>query len=114
LLCTPIAALLYVGVVAPYRLLSRWPATSGLAEALPLQFYVDYPFEVLVNDQFDRFSAPIEHRFSRAEVARLLEAAGCRDVVVLPNHGWIGDAQRMGIRPALSPAAQAATASDDR
>ena len=50
-----------------------------------------YPFEVLVNDQFDRFSAPIERRYTRARVETMLEAAGLDDVTVLPNHGWLGE-----------------------
>jgi hypothetical protein len=46
---------------------------------------------VLYNDQFDRFSAPIEKRYSEAEVAALLESAGLREVRVFSRFGWIGD-----------------------
>jgi hypothetical protein len=53
--------------------------------------YADYPFGVLVNDQFDRFSAPIERRFTAAQVRAMLEVAGLEDVVVLPSHGWVAD-----------------------
>ena len=37
----------------------------------PLSIYTKYPFNVLYNDQFDRFSAPIEKRYSEAEVRTL-------------------------------------------
>lgn len=94
LLCYPLAALLFAAFVLPYRFLRRWRATSWLARRLPLKTYADYPFGVCVNDQFDRLSAPIEHRFSADEVRALLERAGLVDVVVLPNHGWIGSARR--------------------
>jgi glycosyltransferase involved in cell wall biosynthesis/SAM-dependent methyltransferase/uncharacterized protein YbaR (Trm112 family) len=93
-LCYPLSAMLWVGVVLPYRALRAYPQTAGLARLLPLKTYADYPFTVLVNDQFDRFSAPIEQRFSRAQVQVMLERAGLEQVTTLPNHGWVGDGRR--------------------
>ena len=78
----------------PYRALRKRPRAARLAAALPLKTYADYPFSVLVNDQFDRFSAPLERRFTAAEVRAAMEAAGLEDVVVLPNHGWVADGRR--------------------
>src|SRR5262249_3374686 len=49
---------LYASVVMPYRVLSRFSATRPFAEHFPLKSYADYPVRVIVNDQFDRFSAP--------------------------------------------------------
>jgi hypothetical protein len=95
-LCYPLAVVLYAGVVAPYRLLRRVPAARRLAEELPLKTYADYPFGVLVNDQFDRFSAPIEHRFDEDQARALLANAGCVDVTSLANAGWVLD----GVMPA--------------
>jgi SAM-dependent methyltransferase len=93
-LCFPLAALLWAGVVIPYRVLRTRRRTARLAAALPLKTYADYPFSVLVNDQFDRFSAPLERRFTAAEVRAAMQAAGLEDVVVLPNHGWVADGRR--------------------
>jgi SAM-dependent methyltransferase/GT2 family glycosyltransferase len=90
-LCYPLAALLWVGIVIPYRLLRSRPILARVAEAFPLKTYADYPFGVLVNDQFDRFSAPIERRFTRAQVQVMLERAGLEEVLTISNHGWIGD-----------------------
>jgi hypothetical protein len=67
-----------------------------VADVLPLQTYADYPFGVLVNDQFDRFSAPLEERYEREEVKAMLERAGCSQIVVLSNHGWVADG-RVGV-----------------
>jgi hypothetical protein len=61
---------------------------------LPLKAYADYPFGVCVNDQFDRFSAPLEWRFTAGEVAEMLSDAGFTDIVVLENDGWIGSGRR--------------------
>lgn len=88
-LCYPLALVLFALFVLPYRVLRRIPGARRLSEALPLKTYSDYPFRVCVNDQFDRFSAPIERRYTRAEVETMLRGAGLDDVRVLPNHGWV-------------------------
>jgi hypothetical protein len=90
-LCVPLSALLYAAVVWPYRMMRGHPTLERPAAAFPLKTYADYPFGVLVNDQFDRFSAPIERRFTRVEVLAMLERAGLQDVKVLANTGWLGD-----------------------
>lgn len=91
LLCYPLAALLWALVVRPYAALRNRPRGRRLAAALPLQTYADYPFAVLVNDQFDRLSAPIERRYTAAEVERMMLAAGLEEVSVEPNAGWIAE-----------------------
>ena len=92
--CWLLSVGLYGAVVLPYRVASK----LGLRrhEQWPLFVYTKYPFAVLYNDQFDRFSAPIEKRYDRDEVRALLERAGLRDVTVQPAFGWIGE----GTRPA--------------
>ena len=87
--CAALSVPLFSAVVLPYRALSR--AGIRAHEQWPLFVYTKYPFNVLYNDQFDRFSAPIEKRYDPAEVERLLEAAGLRDVRVRPCYGWIAD-----------------------
>jgi hypothetical protein len=96
----PLAAGLWFAIVLPYRFLRSRPAMAAIADTFPLKTYADYPFGVLVNDQFDRFSAPIEHRFSRAQVNVMLERAGLEDVLTIPNHGWLGHGTRPTERPA--------------
>jgi hypothetical protein len=56
--------------------------------------YARYPFRVCVNDQFDRLSAPIENRYSKAEVEAWLTRAGLEDVRVRPFCGWIGTGRK--------------------
>ena len=88
-LCWLLSLALFAGVVLPYRLLSRLGVRRH--EHWPLFVYTKYPFTVLYNDQFDRFSAPIEKRYDADEVRRLLERAGLRDVSVRPCFGWVGE-----------------------
>jgi ubiquinone/menaquinone biosynthesis C-methylase UbiE len=96
LLCYPLAAALFVLIVLPYRGFRRYDRLQGIAQLLPLKTYADYPFSVLVNDQFDRLSAPIEHRYSAAEVADMLTSAGLVHPRVVQNHGWVGNGRRPG------------------
>jgi hypothetical protein len=70
------------------------PGLERVAAGFPLKAYADYPFRVCVNDQFDRFSAPLEWRFTAEEVEGMLLEAGFADVVVLANNGWIGSGRR--------------------
>jgi SAM-dependent methyltransferase len=79
---------LYAGVVMPSRLLQRVPQTRAFAEWLPLSSYARYPVRVIVNDQFDRFSAPLERRYRRAEVQAWLDRAGLEDGLILGGAGW--------------------------
>jgi SAM-dependent methyltransferase len=44
-----------------------------------------------VNGEFDRFSAPLERRYTRAEAEAMFARAGLENASVLPNHGWVGD-----------------------
>jgi SAM-dependent methyltransferase len=91
----PLAAVLFATCVVPHRVARRSSSLSRLSDVLPLKAYANYPFGVLVNDQFDRFSAPLEHRYRADEVERWLREAGLEDVSVLANSGWIGS----GLRP---------------
>jgi SAM-dependent methyltransferase len=95
-LCYPLAAVLFALFVIPNRVMRRVPFLRSLAARLPLQTYADYPFGVCVNDQFDRFAAPIENRYTAEEVRRWLTDAGLDDVRVLPNHGWVASGRRPG------------------
>ena len=87
-LCWMLSVALFVGVVVPYRLLLTFGVST---DAWPLAVYAKYPFNVLYNDQFDRFSAPLEKRYSETEVRALLESVGLREVRVHKRFGWIGD-----------------------
>lgn len=90
-----IAAGFEVMFVTPARLLGRFQRTSHLADRVPLGHYRKYSFRILHTDQFDRFSAPIENRYSRAEVAGWLERAGLKDVVILGGQGWRASGRKL-------------------
>jgi SAM-dependent methyltransferase len=93
-LCWMLSVVLWFAVILPYRLLVSI-GVHGIA-SWPLFVYTRHPFRILYNDQFDRFSAPLEKRYDSEEVAALLESAGLRDVRVEPCVGWIAE----GVKPA--------------
>ncbi|MCU7919850.1 MAG: methyltransferase domain-containing protein [Candidatus Thiodiazotropha sp. (ex Epidulcina cf. delphinae)] len=80
-------------LLQPYRVLKRIPVTRGLAERIPGRIYARFPFRENVIGWFDRLGAPVTHYFSRADVDRMLEEAGFRDIEVAPRPGasasWI-------------------------
>jgi len=90
----PAAMAAYASFVWPYRALRRIPALHSLAERIPMKQYDKYPFGVCVNDQFDRFSAPIERRYTRLEVTQWLERAGLQEIEIRPNFGWVGSGRK--------------------
>ena len=92
--CLVLGVGLFGGVILPYRALSA----AGVRRHAnwPLFVYTKYPFGVLYNDQFDRFSAPIEKRYDPDDVRRLLVSVGLQDITVRPCFGWLAD----GVKPA--------------
>jgi len=90
----PAAWLAFALFVWPYRVLRRFPMLRSLAERLPMKQYADYPFRVCVNDQLDRLSAPIENRYTRAQVEAWLTRGGLENIKVLPNRGWVGSGRK--------------------
>ena len=93
-LCYPLSVVLLILFVWPYSILRRISFTKALADQLPLKTYADYPFGVLVNDQFDRFSAPIERRYEREEVEQIMRRAGLINVKTYANAGWLAEGER--------------------
>jgi len=89
-----IAAGFEVAFVLPARALAHFKRTRSLADRVPLGHYRKYSFRVLYTDQFDRFSAPIENRYSRSDVAGWFERAGLEDVVILGGAGWRASGKR--------------------
>ncbi|TSC95204.1 MAG: methyltransferase [Parcubacteria group bacterium Licking1014_1] len=83
-LCYPIAFLSFFVLVLPYKFFLK----NRSIESWPLKTYAQYPFEVLLNDTFDRFSAPIENRYSREEILQWYKRANLKDVKILGGAGW--------------------------
>ncbi len=72
-----IAALVYWPLARAARLLVK----TGLSvRDFPLAFYRDKSFYIIRTDAYDRFCTRLEKRFSRAQIADMLQRAGLRDI----------------------------------
>ena len=91
-LCWLLSVGLFALVIFPYRILLR--LGLDVPPGSPLFVYTKYPFRVLYNDQFDRFSAPIEKRYTAAQARRLLESAGLIDLRLIERFGWIVEGRK--------------------
>lgn len=93
-LAFPAAVAAFVFFVWPYRLLKNTPGLESFAEKLPMKQYTRFPFRVCVNDQLDRFSAPIENRYTKQQVADWLSRAGLECKSVGEASGWVGTGRK--------------------
>lgn len=101
-LAYPAAVAAFASFVWPYQLLKRIPGLAGWAEKLPMKQYANFPFKVCVNDQLDRFSAPIENRYTRAQVRGWFERAGLVEIKVNAAYGWVATGRKPGAAVAVS------------
>ena len=79
-LCRIMSPLVYVTMTLPsrhFRLAARFPYRHGTTPSS------------LTGDLFDRFSAPIERRYSEAGARTLAEQAGLRVVQTAQRRGWM-------------------------
>jgi hypothetical protein len=93
-LAYPMAMAGFTFFVWPYRVLRRFSLFNRVAEDIPLKQYADLPFKVCVNDQLDRFSAPIENRYTRQDVQNWLARASLEAPSVGENFGWIATGRK--------------------
>lgn len=92
-LCQAAAPLTYLLFALPYRALRRVPGLRSLMAGFPFR-HATGPFS-LAGDLYDRFSAPVEWRFSRAGAEALLQNTGLRAVSAVNHRGWMVS----GIKP---------------
>ncbi|HPF67289.1 MAG TPA: class I SAM-dependent methyltransferase [Flavobacteriales bacterium] len=78
LVCDLIAFTVYLPLRTLARLLRDLKVKGW--ERLPLAFYHDKSLTVLRNDALDRFGTPLEQRFTKEEMAAMMEAAGLSEV----------------------------------
>lgn len=90
----PAAVVAHAFFVWPYSVMKRISGLQTLAEKIPMKQYASFPFRVCVNDQLDRFSAPIENRYTRKEVTEWLERSGLEYPVVAACYGWVGTGRK--------------------
>lgn len=74
----------------PAKILARFKTTRSFSEKIPFHFGT-HLFSLRA-DLYDRFGAPIEHRFKRKEIVELFEQSGFADVAltkIRDRAGWV-------------------------
>lgn len=79
--------LLAVVVYLPFVLFSRFIRlfSKSAASKIPLSYYADKSWNVIRNDSLDRFGTPLEQRFTKEQITRMMEDAGFTDLIFSPN-----------------------------
>jgi ubiquinone/menaquinone biosynthesis C-methylase UbiE len=75
IICEGIALLVYLPLARLSRLISLL-GLPGIARRIPLSYYAEKGFFIMRNDALDRFGTPLEKRFTRSEIIRMLNNAG--------------------------------------
>lgn len=95
--CAFVAA---AGVYWPLARLSRFLVRTGLhglGRSLPLAFYRDCSFALMLNDSLDRFGTRFERRYTRDSFVELMRSAGLSDIRVSRNAPfWHATGERRG------------------
>jgi len=92
-LCQIASPIIFLTFTVPYRILKGQPWGRRLAERVP--FRHGESWFGLAGDLYDRFAAPIEHRYSQQTMKSWLQAAGLSWVQVVPKRGWVA----FGVKP---------------
>jgi hypothetical protein len=93
-LAYPSAIAAFMLFVWPYKVMKQVTSLKAPAEELPMKQYASFPFRVCVNDQLDRFSAPIENRYTKSDVHKWLERAGLNSPQVAKAYGWVATGKK--------------------
>lgn len=86
-LCEAASPLIYTLFTIPFRILRHIPGLGSLAAGFPFR-HATGPFS-LVGDLYDRFSAPIEWRYSRSDAVALFQKVGLEAITTADDRGWM-------------------------
>lgn len=71
----------------PYQILKRLKVTKDIAERIPYRHTCN--LNIIVSDLYDRFSVPIENRYSRDEVKAWFNNLNFEEVSIINYRGWV-------------------------
>lgn len=82
--CDLIALIIYLPFIALATFFKLLGATS-ISRKIPLHYYLGKSWQVIRNDALDRFGTPLEQRFSKAEIEKMLIECGFTEIQFSPN-----------------------------
>ena len=86
--CDIIALFIYYPLVILTRLLYLLFNKKRWVQKIPLSYYADKSFNIIRNDALDRFGTPLEQRFSKKEIIKMMENAGLSNLNFSKNEPY--------------------------
>ena len=86
-ICDVIAILFYL----PLIYISKFVKVlfgSKLGNKIPLSYYTNKSFNIIRNDSLDRFGTPLEKRFSKLEIKKMMNEAGLSEIKFSNNEPY--------------------------
>jgi len=80
LICDVLAILIYMPFVIVSKLIGYFGFTNILRH-IPLSYYANKSINIIRNDSLDRFGTPLEQRFSKKEIHKMMVNCGLEDIV---------------------------------
>ena len=87
IICDIIAIFVYL----PFIFLSKLVKTilgEKWGNKIPLSYYSNKSFNVIRNDSLDRFGTPLEQRFSKKQIEKMMHEAGLHDIKFSNNQPY--------------------------
>lgn len=79
-LCDVLALLIYFPLARFSRLIKIVSKKKKYYQLVPLNYYQDKSFYIMRNDSLDRFGTPLEQRFTKNEILKMMNNAGLTEV----------------------------------
>lgn len=76
-----IAYIIYLPIVLFIRLCKYLFPRKAFYKKIPLYYYYNKSINIIRNDSLDRFGTPLEKRFSKSEIEKLLMGVGFQNVI---------------------------------
>ena len=83
--CDIIAVVIYLPFILFARALKTIFSKNNLYKKIPLSYYIGKSFNVIRNDALDRFGTPLEQRFSREEIRKMMSKSGLTEIKFSEN-----------------------------
>lgn len=83
--CDIIAVIVYLPLIIFAKIVKNVLPTKSYYQKLPLSYYVDKSFNVIRNDALDRFGTPLEQRFSKIEIEKMMQSCGLSELKFSEN-----------------------------
>lgn len=75
-ICDLIAIVIYIPIISISKLLLWLFPNNSFYLKLPLSYYIDKSFNIIKNDALDRFGTPLEQRFTKIQIQKMMQNTG--------------------------------------